>query len=267
MTNPLDEALDLLGVEAEEDDLEKEGFAYKPKPLDQRAKNELQMWQQWQQGGKKPDHLRPLVHSLQPLVNNRAKIFMNRVRDIPPDTIRAEFHDQLVTALDTFDPNKGKMSTWINNRLMKANRFINTYQNPGRIGEKRIGDIGRFQAAEDTLRQKLNRDPTVIELSDQAQLPQNKVKLLREEIRKSLPSGQFGDSDPTSFKMSRTKEVMNLLPHDLTHEENAVFEYVHGVAGKQQIGTGAIAKKLRMSAPKVSRLKKSIAAKWKQYDG
>jgi DNA-directed RNA polymerase specialized sigma subunit len=265
MANPLDDALDVLGYEEKE--LEKEAFPRRPKPLSARAQQELQMWQTWKQGGQKPDHLRPLVHSLQPLVNNRMKIYHHRVRDIPPDAIRAEFHDQLLTALDTFDPNKGKMTTWINHRLMKANRFVNTYQNPGRIGEKRIGDITKFQTAEDALRTKLGRSPTIIELSDKAKISQNEAKLLRSEIRRSHPVGQFGDADPTSFQMSRTKEVMNLLPHDLTPDENAVFEYVHGVAGKKQLGTGAIAKKLNMSAPKVSRLKKSVAKKWKQYDG
>lgn len=265
MSNPLDEVLGLLGYE--EGDFEKEGFAQKPTPLSGRAQNELQMWQQWQQGGKKPDQLRPLVQSLQPVVNNRMKIFTHRVRDIPPDAIRAEFHDQLITALDTFDPNKGKMTTWINHRLMKANRFVNTYQNPARIGEKRIRDITKFKTAQESLRNKLGRSPTIIELSDKAQIPQSEAKLLSQEIRNAHPVGQFGEADPTSFQMSRTKEIMNLLPHDLTPDENAVFEYVHGVGGKRQIGTGAIAKKLGISAPKVSRLKKSIAQKWKAYDG
>ena len=271
MSNPLEEALDLLGYEEEE--LEKNGFAV-PKPpqppqfgappsIAGRAKQELQMWQQWQQGGKKPEDLRPLVQSLQPLVSNRMKIFHNRVRDIPPDAIRAEFHDQLVNALDTFDPNKGKMTTWINARLMKANRFVNTYQNPARIGEKRIRDITTFQTAEDTLRQRLGRSPTIIEISDYAKIPQNEVRLLRSELRRSHPVGQFGEKDPTSFTMSRTQEIMNLLPH----EERAVFEYVHGVAGKPQLGTGDIAKKLGLSAPKVSRIKQAIAEKWKSYDG
>lgn len=266
MPNPLEEALDLLGLE--EDEQEKDAFAaFKPPEFAARPQQELQMWQTWQQGGKKPEDLRPLVQSLQPLVNNRMKIFHSRVRDIPPDTIRAEFHDQLINALDTFDPDKGKMTTWINARLMKANRFVNTYQNPARIGEKRIRDITGFQTAEDTLRQRLGRSPTIIEISDYAKIPQNEVKLLRSELRRSHPSGQLGDKDPTGFTMSRTQEIMNLLPHDLTHEERAVFEYVHGVAGKQQLGTGAIAQKLGMSAPKVSRIKQAIADKWKQYDG
>jgi len=266
MPDPLDEALEVLGLE-EDEDLEKEGFARKRKPLDSRAQSELNMWQQWQQGGKKPDQLRPLVQSLQPLVNNRMRIFHRRVRDIPPSAIESEFRNQLIGALETFDPNKGKMSTWINYRLMKANRFINTYQNPARIGEKRIGRITDFKTAEETLRRRLKRSPTVIEISDYAKIPQNQVRMLREELRESHPAGQFGEADPTTFKMSRTQEVMNLLPHDLTSDENAVFEYVHGVAGKPQLGTGAIAKKLKMSAPKVSRLKASVAKKWKAYGG
>jgi DNA-directed RNA polymerase specialized sigma subunit len=273
MPNPLEEALDLLGYE-EEEDMDKEGFAafqppkYGPQtPISGIAKQELQMWQQWNQGGKKPEDLRPLVQSLQPVVNNRLKIFQNRVRDIPPDTIRAEFHDRLIHALDTYDPNRGKMTTWINAHMMKANRFVTTYQNPARIGEKRIGDITAFNTAEDTLRNRLGRSPTIIEISDYAKIPQNEVKMLRTELRGSHPVGQFGEKDPTSFTMSRTQEIMNLLPHDLTTEERAVFEYVHGVAGKPQLGTGAIAQKLSMSAPKVSRIKQAIATKWRQYDG
>ena len=264
MPNPLDEALGLLGYE--DGDFEKEGFAIKPDPLKDRAQKELEMWERWKDGGRKPDHLRPLVQSLQPLVNNRMRVFHNRIRDIPPDAIRAEFHDQLLGALDTFDPNKGKMTTWVNKTLMKANRFINTYQNPGRIGEKRIGRISGFQTAEDNLRSTLGRSPTIIEISDKAMIPQNEVKLLSEELRGSHPVGQFGDADPTSFTMSRTNEIMNLLPHDLTHTENAVFEYVHGVGGKKVLGTGDIAKKLGMSSPKVSRIKSTIAKKWKSYE-
>jgi len=266
MSNPLDDALESLGYG--EQDLEKDGFAQgKRKPLTDRARKELQMWQQWQTSGKRPEHLRPLVQSLQPLVNNRMKIFQHRVRDIPPSAIQSEFRNQLLGALDTFDPNKGKMSTWINYRLMKANRFINTYQNPARIGEKRLKHITQFQTAEDTLRQRLGRSPTVLEISDYAKIPKNQVEMLRTELRRSHPVGQFGDKDPTSFQMSRTKEIMNLLPYDLSNDERAVFEYVHGVAGKPRLGTGDIAKRLKMSAPKISRLKGSIAAKWKSYEG
>lgn len=263
--NPIDDALDAL------EGLDKEAFArrrtYKQPDLSARAQRELQMWQDWDQSGRKPEKLRPLVRSLQPLVKHRSRIFENKVRDIPPPVIRSEFQKQLVGALETFDPNKGKMSTYVSTRLMKANRFINTYQNPARIVETRVYNITKVKNSEDFLRQQMGRPPTAMEIADHAKMPVRDVQALQKEVRKAHPTGQFGPADPTSITPSRTKEVMRLLPYDLTPDENAVFERVYGTGGKKQMGTGQIAKDLNMSAPKVSRLKRSIADKWKQYDG
>jgi DNA-directed RNA polymerase specialized sigma subunit len=61
------------------------------------------------------------------------------------------------------------------------------------------------------------------------------------------------------------KEVLKLIPYELSPEENAVFEHVYGTGGKPQLGTGDIAKRLNMSAPKVSRVKSAIAEKIKKY--
>lgn len=262
--NPLDDVIEALDIQEE---MEKESFAFRPKkPFSQREHDELQMWQTWNSKGRKPNHLRPLVKSLQPLVQHRAKIFQNKLRDIPPAAIEAEFDDRLLDALSTFNPEKGRMKTWVTRNLMKANRFINTYQNPGRIGEKRIYDISKFQNAEGFLRDQLGRSPTVHEIADHAKMPVREAELLRSEVRKAMPIGQL-EVDPTIVRPSRTKEVMRLLPYDLTPDENAVFEYVHGVAGKPKLGTNDIAKKMGLSAPKVSRIKSQIATKWRKYDG
>jgi DNA-directed RNA polymerase specialized sigma subunit len=264
--NPIDDALEFL---EEGGLLNKEAFASrrKPTPLGATAQKELEMWKQWQSSGKKPEHLRPLVKSLQPLVKHRSRVFEGRVRDIPPAVIQAEFQKQLVGALETFDPNKGKMGTWVTNRLMKANRFINTYQNPARIVETRIGGITDLHNAEDALKQQLGRTPTSHEIADRMKWPVKEVRTLQTEVRKAYPTGYYGPADPTSITPSRTKEVMKLLPYDLTPDENAVFEHVYGIGGKKPMGTNQIAGKLNMSAPKVSRLKKAIADKWRKYGG
>ena len=120
MLNPIDDALDALGV----DDLEKKSAVrrrtFQPQPLSNRAQRELDMWHDWNNSGRQPEKLRPLVQSLQPLVKHRSRIFENKVRDIPPPVIRSEFQKQLVGALETFDPNKGRMNTYVSTRLMKA---------------------------------------------------------------------------------------------------------------------------------------------------
>jgi len=263
MMNPLDEALEAL----HEEGLDKEGMAKKPSDPSGRAQREIEMWRTWDQNGRQPEHLRPLVQSLQPLVKNRSRIFEHKVRDIPPQAIQAEFQTQLVKALETFDPNKGKLGTWVGGRLINANRFITTYQNPARIVETRIPKITEMKNAEDHLTQKLGRPPTSHEIADRMKTRVETVQTLQKELRKAMPTGAFGLADPTFITPSRTKEVMRLLPYDLTPEENSVFEHVYGVGGKKPLGTGAMAKQLGMSAPKISRLKKSIADKWKKYGG
>ena len=68
-----------------------------------------------------------------------------------------------------------------------------------------------------------------------------------------------------SFTPSRHNEIMRLLPYELNAEERQVFEHLFGVGGKPKLEPGQIAQKLNMSAPKVSRLKKSISEKYARY--
>ena len=219
------------------------------------------MWHHWDNNGRQPAHLQPLIESMQPLVKKRLNIFENRERDIPPAAIRAEFQDQLVRALATFDPNRGKLGSYVSDQLMKANRFVTTYQNPARIVEPRTYMITKMRGAEDFLHQELKRPPTAMELAEHMQVPTQQVEFLKKELRKAIPTGQF-EHDPAGFTPSKTNEMLRLIPYELTPEENAVFEHVHGIGGKPQLGTGDIAKRLNMSAPKVTRIKAAIAVKW-----
>ncbi len=229
--------------------------------------HEMEMWRKWQKNGQKKKDLRPLLKSLKPFVNRRANIFANRLRDIPPAAVRAEFTNQTVQALQTYDPNRGaKLTTHIGHQLKKAQRFVTTYQNVGRIPENRIYKIRELHDAEQHLDEKLGRSPTQLELADKLKWSPRQVDVLQREVRKALPTGKFEqDRDPFTVVPSRQKEILRMLPYDLNSDERQVFEHIYGVGGKPVLGPGAIAKKLGMSAPKVSRLKKSIAGKYTRY--
>lgn len=253
--NPVDELL------SEIDGLEK----LSANDFRKKQQREMEMWQNWQQNGQKKKDLRPLLNSLKNFVNSRANVFANRLRDIPPAAVRAEFTNQAVQALQSYDPNRGaKLTTHIGHQLKKAQRFVTTYQNTGRIPENRIYKIREFQDAEQKLDETLGRSPTQLELSDKLKWSPRQVDVLQREIRKGLPTGKF-EHDPSTFVPSRQKEVLRMLPYDLNSDERQVFEHIYGVGGKPVLGPGAIARKLNMSAPKVSRLKKSIAEKYTRY--
>lgn len=230
-----------------------------------RQGKELQMWQTWKDGGMKPDHLKPLIQSFRPLINHRANVYTTRIRDIPPAAIKAEFTNQFVQALQTYDPNRGAaLGTHISHQLKKAQRFVTTYQNPGRIPENRIYRIRELQDAETHLDETFGRPPTQLEVADHLKWSPRQVDMLQREVRKARPTGQF-ETDPSTFTPSRHNEIVRLLPYDLNPEEKQVFEFVYGVGGKPRLEPGQIAQKLGMSAPKVSRLKKSIAEKYNKY--
>lgn len=249
------------------------GFARK-RDLRKRQQREQDMWQTWDKQGRKPEDLRPLMHSLQPFLNSQMRPFRRRLRDIPPDVVEAEFQDRLVDGLIKYDPTRGaRLNTYLQHSLLPAKRFISTYQNPARIAEARIGGITPLKDATDKLSRRLGRPPTASELSramptkpsGQKWSP-GEVRMLRTELRKAYPVGMVGGEVGTVVP-SRDMQIMRLLPYDLSSEEKKVFNFVYGRGGSPQLGTNDIAKRLGMSAPKVSRLKRKIADKWKKYSG
>jgi DNA-directed RNA polymerase specialized sigma subunit len=253
MMNPVEEFLDFCGLEkvAVEDLRERQG-------------KELDMWHTWNNNGRKQEHMRPLLESIRPLIQKHVKQWSS-VRDVPPAAIKAEFTNQAVKAFEEFDPNRGvKLSTFVTGQMRQAQRFITTYQNSARIPESRIYSIGTLNNAEQQLTESLGRSPTQIELADKLKWSQKKVGTLQSEIKKSYPASQFV-SEAATYTPSRQQEVLRLLPYELSPDERAVFEHIYGVNGKDKLQPGDIAKRLNMSAPKVSRLKSAIAIKYDSY--
>ena len=249
--DPVTEFIGLLSKEAATD----------RKTLQQR---EFDMWQKWKDGGMKHKDLRPLLKSIRPLIDSEASQWA-RQRDVPPAAIRAEFTSQAVEGLRTYDPKYGaQINTHLRSQMRRARRFITKYQNTARIPETRVYKVQKLQNATTYLQEQLGREPTEHELADEMQWSPKQVSYLQKEVRKTLPTTQFR-SDPMSIVPSKQAEILRLLPYELTMEEKQVFEYLYGFGGKPKLAPGAIAKKLNMSAPKVSRLKKSIAEKYKQY--
>ena len=253
MMNPVEDFLSFCSLEkvAVEDLRERQG-------------KELEMWHTWNNNGRKQEHMRPLLDSMRPLIQKHIKVWSS-VRDVPPAAIKAEFTNQAVKAFENFDPNRGvKLSTFVTGQMKQAQRFITTYQNSARIPESRVYSIGTLNNAEQQLSETLGRAPTQIELADKLKWSQKKVGTLQSEIKKSYPASQFV-SEAATYTPSRQQEVLRLLPYELSPDERAVFEHIYGVNGKEKLQPGDIATKLKMSAPKVSRLKAAIAAKYDSY--
>jgi len=228
--------------------------------LRETQKQELQLWHTWHTGGRKPEHLKPLLDSYKPLLEMRAKSWKGNV-ELPTSTIDKEFQRHFVNAVKTFNPERGvKLNTWVDHNLKKAGRYMRTYQNMGKIPEGQIAKITEFKVAQEHLTNQLGHEPDTHSLASHLGWSPKRVERMHKELRKDLPTSQF-KHDPADFLHPRELEAIKLMQYDLTNEERAVYEYTFGMNGKPQLQPGQIAKITKINGPKVSRIRNKLRGK------
>lgn len=228
-----------------------------------KRQEELHMWRTWKDQGEQPDHMEPLLKSLQPLINKRLRQFSGV--EIRPGSMQSEANRKVIGGLRRFDPSRAQMHTFLTHELKGVSRFVQHHQNLSRIVEDRSNKVGKFQKARADLAEELGRDPTSHEIADRMKVSVVTVTRLQGELREDLlASGAM--EDPFIEESPRHREVFKLLPYELDPSELLVYEYLAGYGGKPKItSTGDIAKRLGWSDSKVSQMRRSIGLKMKQY--
>lgn len=234
-----------------------------------KAAKEVDMWRSWKESGEDPDKLQPLLQSLNPVI--QSNILRHRAPRIHKPVIEAEARTLTVKALRRYNPSRGTMvSTHVQNNLKGLNRFVKKHQNFTRIVETQANRIGDYQRAKGALSEELGREPTSLEVSNRLKLSLKKVERLEKEIRKdsfaALSSDDLVESNPFEKELPVHREVIEMLPYELTLDEQRVFNHLFGRGGlRKDTSTGSIAKKLGWSQSKVSQVKNSISKKYLQY--
>jgi DNA-directed RNA polymerase specialized sigma subunit len=164
-----------------------------------QQKQELDMWHNWNNNGRQPDHLQPLYEAYKPLIANKSRVYTNRV-EMPTSAIEAEFKKHFVHAVKTFNPTRGaQLNTWVQTNLQKAGRYVKTYQNMGKIPERQIANIRKFDDAKFELTQKHGIEPDTRMMADHLGWPHRRVIQMQKERRKDLPTSGFEHGDPTEL--------------------------------------------------------------------
>jgi DNA-directed RNA polymerase specialized sigma subunit len=235
---------------------------------------ELDLFHTWNNNGRKPEHLEPLLKSFQPLIQKRINIYKNRV-EIPTSAIEMEHKKAFVKALETYKPDKGtQLHSWVTTNLKQVGRYVGERQNFARITENITRHIGSFNAVKAELNEQLGYEPSAQDIHDHiiemahpklAKLSLKDIKRLNEEQRGNLiDKGHDLLGGSTDFS-TREEEVIHLIVPQLTKEERKVHELTFGLNGNKTHAPGAIAKKLNMDNSKVSKLRTSIYKKMKPH--
>ena len=227
---------------------------------------ELELWHAWKREST-VENLRPLLNSLDPVMEDALKrAGIGRV-DIPPSAVRAEALKQTMLALHTYNPRRGaSIATHATNRLKKLHTYVLSYQNVGRLPGSWGRHVGRYKRAKEQLAQALGREPSAAEISAKAGISIGEVQKLELSLRSDLAEDEATIHEPEVRDFSTpARDVFNLIYPQLSPQEQVVFEHTTGYAGKEIIPAGQIATRLGVPAYQVSRLKAHIAKKMEPY--
>ena len=169
--------------------------------MDELKDRELKLWEAYKYKGDTAA-AKELYESMTPLIQGYTRKW---TRKGVPDVAISSFGRQLfLRALDDYDPTKGAaLGTHVRNHLgWRMNRFVNTYKNVARVNEKKDRMITSFKNAFEYLEVKLGREPSVLELTEELQIPESQVRDLLKSVRKELSASGL---EASGLKWSQTR--------------------------------------------------------------
>lgn len=230
-----------------------------------RKQKELDMWHHWDQHGRKPEHLEPLLHSIEPLlVRETSKRLAGTGGSISPNALKQNLRNAAVKQIQGYDPTAGTaLSTHVVNGFIRSTDFISSQRNIKSISRTESDQYKKFHNANEELQNRLDREPTPEEM--QAELGWAGPRGAR-RVRNMQKS--FGSELSTGIDGVETTADNSLKPHTAFSvvrsglpAEHQRFGDAYFVEDPQRIER--VAKDLGISVHKARRMRASIEAKIK----
>lgn len=222
------------------------------------------LWHQYKKSGK-PDDYKALLQSHIPLMRKEVGRFKGV--EIDKVTMEVEWMKLHKKAVDSFNPTKSALNTWITNKT-HLNRFVSQRQNVLRPSEPKNAKIGRFKTGFSELASNLGREPSLQEVSEHTKLPMKTVVELSRVARGTYDIDAGGDevTGNAPAKLNTMTMAAKIVYPDLSAEEKLLHDYMFPKDGRKIVSTtNELSKKTGFDVPKVSKLKTSILKKMEEW--
>jgi len=179
----------------------------------------------------------------------------------------------MIDSFRSFDPTRGAVpTTHMTNQLRRLYRE-NLQQQSVQNTEADAGLFGPMDQTHAELQDELGRDPTLEEhfqrmnetLPAKKRIDLKRFQQVQQRRGGSVLSSGF-ESNPEApiqlqHQQALQRQNVDLLPYDLDPQETQVYNQLFGRGQRPTTSTNAIATRLGVSAPTVSRVRKRIAEK------
>jgi len=233
---------------------------------------DMRLWSQWHEEGRKKKHLKPLLTRFGPTINKKTNELSSL--GVNQAALKSNLTRHTIKAFEDYDPDhpsKATLHTHVTNKLRKGIRYIKKYQNMGGIPELKSNLIGHVQRAQDELQTDSAR--TIAKhmrgIEDAPKYVRTVTTRMVSEVMRAAAVkdvvGSTFESDPVPQMANRLGEVTDMLRPALKPHDQPVFDYMYGQYQQQNLRPGQIAKKLDRSASSISRSSKRIKTEINKY--
>ena len=213
---------------------------------------------QWQ-ANKTPQTNTQLLSTLQPVIDTAVTSYGGAT---PSPTLRSRARLMALTALHTYDPQRGNVRTHLLSQLQSLRRLSAQEQNIISIPEQVGLDFQKMHAANQELSDQLSREPTDDELSNYTNLSARRIRKIRafnQPLAEGTTTIETDDSDNSGGSASNIPgnhrhidAWMNFVYDDLSPVDKLVMDMTLGRNGRRRASTQEIAKKLNITSGAVS---------------
>jgi len=225
----------------------------------------IEKWRIWKDSGQHPERLTPLLDACKPHIDREVNRWSSS--GLPRIVLEAEAKRLAVESFHTFKPGAGaQITTHMTNHLRGLDRFVNTYREDIRLPQEKVHLANKVFRTKQELELELGREATIEEISEHSGVGKHTIGSLK-RFQSSLYSNNEmgGFAQPVREDITHDQIVADFLYHDLSPKQKIVFQHSTGYRGKPVMSAGEIAKKLNVSAPRVSAIKNEIADKARRY--
>ena len=232
---------------------------------------DLYHFNKWKDTGRK-EYFQRLYRGFGGLINEASrKAAMGS--NVPQSAFKLQAAQQFYDSLRTFDPSRGaSLKTHIFNGVENKLKRINAqYGNIARIPERSGAALGVFainkmQNTEELLRQKLNREPTVVEIADEMGVTPRDVEGLKKEVKRDLSLNAQLEDMVMYDEFASADDLLDMAYYDMNPKQQLLYDYVSGKHGKEAIlkpsgqpDFKAIARKMNLPDSQIQKLRKQVA--------
>lgn len=228
------------------------------KMLEEAATGQPELvWERWR-SDKTKANMGALLNTFRPMIQ---KEVTRHSGQLPPSYLEFEAKKLVYGAFETFDPSRARLSTHVAHKLKGLGRANYTYQNAVRMPEERQRKFSLFTQAKDALKERLGRDPSSQELSEELLWAPDEVGRMERDVHKETPDVPGVELSLPENMLPRNQVVVDYLYYDMTPDEKIIFEGITGYNGHPVLGARGLARKLNLSEPQVRRKRDSLVNK------